>query len=214
MNFLNNPWIIGIGSGVVSGVFVYFLTSFLFDKKRNKEYLQKVAIANNDLLYIMRPLVVQKNIPSEKIVVSIIHSIARKHKVDIKDILSIDSLAEELSREVMENSFLDSESKIIFCNKIAELSKSSSIKKNFDSSDKKDEPTYSKMSSIVLSGTVTVLVAMTTFSSEVSRNSNDFSEPLIIITIGAVVPTLLLFVMTILIKDRLKKNKDKNNRDN
>ena len=51
MNFLYNPWFIGIGGGIVSSLIVFFVTRAISNRKGNKEYLQRIKTANNEILY-------------------------------------------------------------------------------------------------------------------------------------------------------------------
>lgn len=63
MDILNNPWVTGIGGGIISSLIVFFVTKYLFSKKENREYLQKIKTANNEILYSIRPLVIEKKLP-------------------------------------------------------------------------------------------------------------------------------------------------------
>lgn len=121
LNLLNNPWVSGIGGGIISGLIVYFVTTILFSRKQNKEYNQKLTTANNEILYTLRPLIAQKKIPAQDIITSTISSISRKYELDKRDLLDIPLLVDELIREVVENSFLTPDQKIDFCDKINEL---------------------------------------------------------------------------------------------
>lgn len=121
LTIINNPWVSGIGGGVISGFLVYFITSGLLSRKENKEYSQKVKTANNELLYAIRPLIAQKQIPSKIILESVITSTARKYEVNKEDLLTIGLLTDDLIREVAENAFLDSHQKMEFCEKINSL---------------------------------------------------------------------------------------------
>ena len=64
MNILNNPWVIGIGGGVISSLIVFFVTQYISRKKGKREYLQKIKMANNDILYFIRPLIIERKIPT------------------------------------------------------------------------------------------------------------------------------------------------------
>ncbi len=135
IDIINNPWVSGIVGGVISGLIVYFITILIFEKKENKEYVQKVTTANNELLYTMRPLVAQKQIPSVEIVNSIIESTARKYSVSKDSLYSIQILADDLVREIMENSFLTADQKLSFCESIESLKQKKVdevVKKAFD----------------------------------------------------------------------------------
>ena len=37
-DLIANPWIVGIGGGVISSLIVFFITKFFLSKKENKEY--------------------------------------------------------------------------------------------------------------------------------------------------------------------------------
>lgn len=117
----DNPWIVGIFGWIISWLIVYLITWYFFSKKENREYSQKTRTANNELLYTIRPLIAQWQIPSNLILISIIESIARKYEINKDHLLSVNLLTDDLIREVMENSFLSSEKKIEFCTKINDL---------------------------------------------------------------------------------------------
>lgn len=54
-DLIANPWIVGIGGGVISSLIVFFITKFFLSKKENKEYEQKVRLATNEVVYAVRP---------------------------------------------------------------------------------------------------------------------------------------------------------------
>ena len=64
MEFLSNPWVLGIGGGVLSGLLVTLITRYFFSKRENREYLQKIATANNEIIYAIRPAIAEKLMPS------------------------------------------------------------------------------------------------------------------------------------------------------
>ncbi len=113
--FFTNSWTIGIGGGIVSGLIVFLVTSKIFSRRENKEYLQKVRIANNELLYAIRPLVVEQKLPTLEIINSILVSTAKKYNVQIADLYKRIDIADDLTKEIMDNPFLNSESKLQYC---------------------------------------------------------------------------------------------------
>lgn len=113
--FFTNSWTIGIGGGIISGLIVFLVTSKIFSKKENKEYLQKVRIANNELMYAIRPLVVEQTLPTIEIVNSILLSTAKKYNVQLSDLYKRDDIADDLTKEIMDNPFLTSENKLQYC---------------------------------------------------------------------------------------------------
>ena len=53
-NIVSNPWFVGIVSSIISSLIVYWITSKAFSKKQNKENLQKIGAANNEMLFAVR----------------------------------------------------------------------------------------------------------------------------------------------------------------
>ena len=111
MDWLQNPWVIGVGGGVISGLLVTLITRYLFARRERREYRQKVATANHEIIYTIRPAVAEKVIPSAAMVEALFSATARKYEVNSDDLLSISALANELMKEVMDNTFLTSNQK-------------------------------------------------------------------------------------------------------
>lgn len=116
MDFLNNPWTTGIGGGTISSLIVFFVTQYLFRKKESREYLQKIKTANNEILYSIRSLVIDKKLPTNEIVSAIRLSTAKKYGIEEKDLCNTFSLYNDLVTEIMGNSFLSSDQKLDFFN--------------------------------------------------------------------------------------------------
>ena len=121
--FFSNNWTIGIIGGIISGIIVYIITDRIFSKRENKEYIQKLKIANNELLYNIRPLIVEENKPTIEILNSIIRATARKYSVKIEDLYSKDDISDELIKEIIANPFLTSDNKLQYSNLCLEISK-------------------------------------------------------------------------------------------
>ena len=43
MDIFSNPWIVGIGGGVLSGFIVAYISRLIFSKRDNREYAQKIS---------------------------------------------------------------------------------------------------------------------------------------------------------------------------
>ena len=112
MEWINNQWVIGIGTSIISGFLVFFFTRKFFTEKQKREYNQKIRTANNEILYAIRPLIVEKTKPNLQILNSVFYSTARKYGVDLSDIYDTATLCYDLTNEIMSNSFLSSEQKI------------------------------------------------------------------------------------------------------
>jgi hypothetical protein len=96
MEWLSNPWVIGVGGGVISGLLVTIITRYLFARREQREYRQKVATANNEIIYTIRPAVAEKILPSHAMIEALFSATARKYEVNSDDLLSRSALANEL----------------------------------------------------------------------------------------------------------------------
>ena len=121
MQDLINPWMIGIGGGVLSGLVVTFISRVIFSQRDNKEYHQKVITANQEILYAIRPSISEEQIPAEGIIGSIRAATAQKYKVEIQDLYKISEIVDSLIKEVMDSSFISMETKVNYCNKLSNL---------------------------------------------------------------------------------------------
>ena len=121
MEFFNNPWLIGIGGGILSGLLVTFVTRYLFSRRDNREYSQKVVTANQEILYAVRPGISEGVIPTEDVLCSLISATALKYSVDADDLNNATAFADVLVKEVMDSSFLAASTKAEFCQKLAKL---------------------------------------------------------------------------------------------
>ena len=115
-DLIANPWIVGIGGGVVSSLIVFFITKFFLSKKENKEYEQKVRLATNEVVYAVRPLVIDKAIPANDVLAALRSAIAVKYGVKVSDVIGIKQLVSILVLEILSNSFLNSSQKNEYCN--------------------------------------------------------------------------------------------------
>ena len=115
-DLIANPWIVGIGGGVISSLIVFFITKFFLSKKENKEYEQKVRLATNEVVYAVRPLVIDKAIPTNDILAALRSAIAVKYGVKVSDVIGIKQLVCILVLEILSNSFLNSSQKNEYCN--------------------------------------------------------------------------------------------------
>ena len=203
----------GIGGGIISGLIVYIITYFLFSKKQNKEHRQKVKTANNELLYTMRPLVVKKQIPTKVIMDSIIESTARKHEVNKNELFDISLISDELIREVMENTFLESEQKIEFCHKIYELKKEykkvEQSDKLFNSLGYQTNPFSFEFVSLLLGTIVFLMVSVFSIFESETFEKIDLPEFKLFTPIAAVLVSMTALIMTYFLK-RLKKQSYRN----
>ena len=191
-----------------------------------KKYDQKIRTANNEILYAVRPLIVEKTKPSIKVLNSILYSTARKYNVELSDIYNTHTLCDDLTNEIMSNSFLSSEQKIELAELINKL-------KDDESELKEDKVkriiihTERKVSSInpsFMSVTLSLMTAMTALifffvirlkQMQVSIHDTNFSESLSIMLVVTIVPIVALVLTGFLkyLKDKEKVAEKKKLKD-
>lgn len=111
MDIFNNAWVVGIGGGILSGLIVTWISRIIFSKKENSIYVQNLQSANNEVIYALRPAISENKFPSIEIISALIEANSRKFKVKRQDMYSIKQLSEELTKEIMDTSFISYDKK-------------------------------------------------------------------------------------------------------
>lgn len=109
---LNNPWVVGIGGGIVSGLFVYLLTNLVVNKVSKKEYYNKVKEANREIIVLLIMSVSEERIPSLSVIKSLLKSLARSYGIKEVDVNGIQETLEDLIKEIFETRFISNDKKI------------------------------------------------------------------------------------------------------
>ncbi|BDD03760.1 hypothetical protein [Aureibacter tunicatorum] len=212
---INNPWVTGIGGGIISSLIVFFATRYFFGKREKKEYTQKIETANNEILYSIRPLVIDKKIPSLNILSSVILATAKKYGVKKEDLYNEYSLSNDLINEIMANSFLSSDQKIEFCELLQGMT--DTLKENKDIEiiylNKKNHYT-TKYSSIVLSLMTFAMVLMSILLTNKLTDSDSikFLKDILFITSSISITPILLMKLLDLIKRKKTDQEEKQNK--
>ncbi len=159
MEILSNAWVIGIGAGIFSSLFVAVITRRIFSKRDNREYFQKVQGANSEVLYAIRPGISEGVIPTQEIVSHLIQATARKYSIDVDSMHNLSTLSSELIKEVMDSSFISAQTKQEFCEKLSDLKPKEKPK---ELANKLKELELSKRYSSQMVGVMTAMVGLTT----------------------------------------------------
>ena len=223
MEILNNPWFIGIGGGILSGIIVTAISRFIFSKKDNREYAQKVAIVNREVIYAIRPGISEGEIPTKEILQSLINSTARKYNIESKDAYKPSEIADDLIKEVMDSSFISAKTKNEYCKRLDEIKsipkeklgliieKEMAIQKSVLSAYRER---MTKMMSIILgiiSAVMTLLFSFSEFKGAEYLVSYEVLLPTILIALILFASALLIYLFKKLIaKERLKSIYDYN----
>jgi hypothetical protein len=121
MNLLNNPWVVGIGTGILSGLLVTWILSLFISKKKDREHQQQISSANRDVIYSVRAGIPENSIPSREVFDALIHSTARRYDLEPSELYQPKELSEELIKEVMDSSFLSAAKKVEYCSALIPL---------------------------------------------------------------------------------------------
>lgn len=116
----SHPWIVGIGAALISGLLVN-LISKKFGINSDKHYREKIDIANNEILYALRPSIAEGAMPSQQIIESLAKATARKYALKSENLMSPDDFADSLVKEVMDSNFLSHEKKIEYSTEVLKL---------------------------------------------------------------------------------------------
>ena len=112
-----------------------WLTGLVLGKKENREYLQKVNGANREIVYAVRPGISEGDIPSREVLTSLRNATARRYSVEATSLYSPQEIAEELTKEVMDSSFISSSQKQQYCQQLTGLVQDASTSTKAELSD-------------------------------------------------------------------------------
>lgn len=206
-DLIANPWIVGIGGGVISSLIVFFITKFFLSKKENREYEQKVRLATNEVVYAVRPLVIDKAIPANDVLAALRSAIAVKYGVKVSDVIGIKQLVSILVLEILSNSFLNSSQKNEYCNLLMTMKDEPKQTPSNDVHKRKNERNLyiSMMLSLVCFGMVLGSVVA---SKEKNVENVEVYKQGFFVMISALMFTFVLTTYTVYkLKERLKKRK-------
>lgn len=120
---MNNGWVIGTATGILSGLLVWWVTYQFLTKKEDREYRQKVIGANRDVIYAIRPGISEGQIPDREIVIALTNATARRYALPPSALYRPFEIVEELIKEIMDSSFISSSQKAQYCAQLAPLAR-------------------------------------------------------------------------------------------
>lgn len=131
MNIDTIQWIANIVGSVISGSICIIITRFFFSRENKKEHDQTILAANREVLYAIRPSVSEGDIPKSTIIKQLITATARKYGVEQSSMLTISELSADLIKEVMDSSFVPTNTKIDLCEKLSMISEEEEKRSNY-----------------------------------------------------------------------------------
>ncbi len=127
MAFLQNAWFVGITTGIISGIIVFFLTKLIMDKKGRTEYYKQVHNANLSLINVLKPYITDKGLPEKGVFKALIASTARSFQVAENDMYTIEKYCEELIREIMSDVYVSNDKKQEYATMLVEYKKALAV---------------------------------------------------------------------------------------
>jgi phosphate/sulfate permease len=216
MAIFGNPWFIAIVGGILSGLLTTFITRWIFSRRENREYLQKLATANREVIYAIRPGIPEGALPSTDVIKAMISSTARKYGVEIKDMLNPKAVIEDLMKEVMDSNFISSKSKTEYCAQLSQLMEDMEPPKREDLS--RPIPTtalsdYRQRSISLVTTMMGIFAALMTFT--VALSSSKSFGSVLLPTIIAMIGVILTAYISILYRyyERKKEKKEQEGKD-
>ncbi len=214
MDWLNNPWVVGIGGGILSGLLVTALSRFVFSRRERREYLQKIQSADREIIYALRPGISEEHFPDQNVVESLVNATARKYAVDKEDLLSPPQIGEELVKEIMDSSFIAASTKQQYCKQLEPLTQTSvdlGTERGGVSEDRRAPLAEYRsrmvwMTSVMVGATTTMTTMVYVISRGFANDSNQ-SLALVLPAAGALLATLMAAVLTLL-RERLGLRRD------
>lgn len=108
---IENSWFIGIVGGIISGLIVYFITSYFLERKKKIDHKNNITAANRAVFEIVRPYIANSGLPDKSKLNAIMNSIARTYGIERNEMSSISAIYEDLIVEFMSNLYIPDEVK-------------------------------------------------------------------------------------------------------
>ncbi|MBI2572363.1 hypothetical protein HYV86_00730 [Candidatus Woesearchaeota archaeon] len=217
-SFLNNTWFVGITGGIISGVIVYFVTSYILSKKEDKLYLQKVQQANTEIIHILKPYIISEKRFSDNLFNSIISSVSKKYELESKDIINLQEAINDMVTDIMQTSFLTEAQKEVYTTKLLSLKQAPKQKENIVYLKKDEASTVSSRSfSFVLATTTVFMMTLVTIFVTLNDSTfGTFGSSTFFIVVSTLIPIVLTGLVIFidlkkrLIRIKLKKDESEN----
>ncbi len=207
----NNPWVIGI----VGGLIVTAISRYLFSRRDNKEYRQKVVTANQEILYAIRPGVSEGKIASLEVLKALIAATSSKYGVEETDLYNYEEISNHLIKEIMDSSFISVELKQKFCEALSELRLSGVKLEQTEPQIESERPKLASISEyreklvLILSvtiGVITTVMTLLVFFLDKVKLGLDKDISIVIPTVASMIAVLFSALIMPLLK--MLKNKE------
>ncbi|HDV8364270.1 TPA: hypothetical protein RKT18_005433 [Bacillus cereus] len=124
MDFISNPWFVGIAGGIVSGVIVFFITTAISNKISKKDYYNSVKEVNFKVSKMLIMSISEGKIPNPQVVSALLSSLAKRNNILLKDINTVEETYNDLVTELFETNFIPVEKKQTLANELIDTKES------------------------------------------------------------------------------------------
>ena len=118
ITILQNQWTVAIGSAIISGVAVYFITGKLFKHGEQKEKKQNIDAANIEIISILTRCLVEGELLKINVVNSVRNSVCRRYELNKEDVFAYEEIGEELLNNILKTPFVSIKQKEEYAEKI------------------------------------------------------------------------------------------------
>ncbi|MGI6256902.1 MAG: hypothetical protein ACOYJU_02430 [Anaerovoracaceae bacterium] len=228
LEFLQYQWVVGSGTGIISGIIVYLITKYIFQRKDKSKYLEQINMANIEIIRTLKPYVAEKGLPEKEIIDAIIISTARKYKVNSDELFSIRIICEELIREIVENVYVSSDRKQDYSKQLTEYLHdldvqqvkallTTDIEKEYENIKNAERIDYKKrlttVLSLMLSLVASLLSLVIVLMDDAFLMLSDITfEPILIIFVVSISSIAILFI-TLSTQRLFEKSKNRDKKD-
>ncbi|QEM80917.1 hypothetical protein [Halomonas binhaiensis] len=203
--FINNPWVVGIGAGVLSSLVVAFITRSIFSRRDNREYLRRIDQANQEILYAVRPGISEGVIPANDVLQRLATATARRYGLDRSTLYDLNEFASELTKEVMDSSFISASTKEDFCEKLSVIKEESpGLEQKVVAEDYQKAARYRRQMVVTMSMMVGMMTAVVGFVTSMESRTTSEPKQLLFLVIPAVVAVLAALLGVLMKENRLK----------
>lgn len=195
---LNSNWFVGIMTGIISGIVVYFITSYIIENRKKIEKKKRIAIANDAVLTSLRPHIAHSGLPSLSQLEAIISSIARQYEVNTEDMNSPKMFCEDLVVEFVSNVYIPTELKQERIEKLLDFIELSNMNSANDIVSTHEDHSSAKIEKAsFVTGLLSTTISLVSGIIANWLGEGNFNQIAALISIGALVLSLIACIVTI-----------------
>lgn len=214
---LKNSWVVGIVTGIVSGLLVFLITNGVMKRKSKEEYFEQVSKANLMVISSLKPYISEKGLPELTLFKSIIASVARTFNVDVGDMYTVKVYCEELIREIVSDVYVSADKKEEYGNNLINYIKENDDAQKVEKEHKAKESSsafnaFRRRSSLYVS--IMTMLSISAITVTMMFRDNSFwypfeDDPMLWLPISLILLTVAVAYSSFIFSDVLNKKRRK-----